>query len=378
MDDVEKLRRADLNLSTKYESPRSEAERRLAASWQEVFQIDIVSVLDDFFELGGDSFTATTLASVIEATFDTRFTPADIITLATVAQQAEALTKAKAANQLPACLVLGRAGGTKPPLFMVHGGKGYAFLAPIFLNVVGEDRPVYLFQAPGLDGRLTPFDSIEENPTIEQFASCYIEAMRTVQPTGPYHLAAMCAGAFIAVEMCRQLESAGQAVGRLVLLDPAPSTPRVQSTLAKRKFATKRTPWFRRLVARATKGGANAGGNSHAELSDKKKRLLHQKIDQRLKEMTHVPPDQRSYTAERMFMVSEQLRAALFKHEPRPYPGSATLLVCSARVEESVGANGFWSNHLGSIRYEVLAARHNDVFGTHLASTAQFLKDALD
>ena len=61
----QRLRRADLALSTECRKPRTEAERQLAAIWQDVFRIDVVGVSDDFFDLGGDSFTATTLASEI-------------------------------------------------------------------------------------------------------------------------------------------------------------------------------------------------------------------------------------------------------------------------------------------------------------------------
>ena len=85
----EKIRRADLGLATEYLAPRNEVERKLTAIWQEVFGIDAVGVSDDFFELGGDSFNATTLAAEIEATFARRFTPADLINLSTVAQQAD-------------------------------------------------------------------------------------------------------------------------------------------------------------------------------------------------------------------------------------------------------------------------------------------------
>lgn len=88
---------------------------------------------------------------------------------------------------------------------MVHGGKGFAFFKSTFLDIVGEERSIYLFQAPGLDGR-TPLESVEEVVTLGDFATLYVDAMRTVQQSGPYHIAAMCAGSFIALEMCNQLE----------------------------------------------------------------------------------------------------------------------------------------------------------------------------
>lgn len=355
-------------------------ERKVASIWRDVFSIDVVGVSDDFFELGGDSFTATTLAAEIEAAFDTRFTPADIITLTTVAQQAEVLTKTKsAAPSLPACLVLGRAGGPKPPLFMVHGGKGFAFFAPVFLDVIGEERSVYLFQAPGLDGRLTPVEKIDKNITVEEIATLYVEAMRGIQPTGPYYLAAMCAGSFIALEMCHQLESVGQSIARLVLLDPTPSPPREQPTVKKKKAGPSRRTLGERL--RGLFSRASEESVEHLDPSvmlPERKERLREKIEKRVELMDYVPADQRSYTAERMFKVAEQLRAALYKHEPRPYPGKAVLLVCSSRVQGGVTEGGFWPTQLGSMQYKVLGAKHRDVFGKHLAETAWFVRDALN
>ena len=181
----ETIRRADLGLS-ECVAPRNEVERKLSAIWQDVFGIDVVGVTDDFFELGGDSLNATTLAAEIEATFGRRFTPADLITLSTIAQQADLVDDANhAAPELPACLVLGRAGGPEAPVFMVHGGKGFAFFGPVFFDIVGENRSVYLFQAPGLDGR-TPLESFDDVVTLADFARIYVEAMRKIQPTGPY------------------------------------------------------------------------------------------------------------------------------------------------------------------------------------------------
>ena len=83
-----RVRRADLALATDWKEPCTDTECKLAAIWRDIFRVDAVGALDDFFGLGGDSFTATTLAAEIEATFDIRFTPADIINFSTIAQQA--------------------------------------------------------------------------------------------------------------------------------------------------------------------------------------------------------------------------------------------------------------------------------------------------
>ena len=323
-------------------------ERKLAAIWRDVFGIDAVGITDDFFELGGDLFTATALAAEIEATFGMRFTPADIITLSTVAQQAEKLAKEQG-HRIEASRLPHLGPGRGPEASTLHGarGKGFAFFAPVFLDIVGEERSVYLFQAPGLDGRMTPIDSIDENHHRRGNCQVYVEAVRAIQPSGPYHFAAMCAGSFIALEMCHQLENAGETIGRLILLDPTPAPPqeKPQNREGKEKA---REAWIRFGAWRVALGllqlvEAGRGGGKQLDpekMTRKKAELQRKKVEARVEQMNDITPDQHSYTAERMFKVSQQLRAALYKHTPRPYPGSGRLLVCSARAERGSGRDG--------------------------------------
>jgi len=55
-------------------APRSETERMLATVWQEILQIDQVSVDEDFFSLGGHSLLATRMLNAIETACETRLT----------------------------------------------------------------------------------------------------------------------------------------------------------------------------------------------------------------------------------------------------------------------------------------------------------------
>jgi thioesterase domain-containing protein len=54
-------------------------------------------------------------------------------------------------------------------------------------------------------------------------AACYLEAVRSFQPVGPYFLGGYCFGGNVACEMARQLVAQGQRVALLVLLDSAPA-----------------------------------------------------------------------------------------------------------------------------------------------------------
>ncbi|MFP2930035.1 thioesterase domain-containing protein [Pyxidicoccus sp. 3LG] len=72
-------------------------------------------------------------------------------------------------------------------------------------------------EAQGLDGAQPPLESILE------MAYFYIEAIRTVQPHGPYRLGGWSLGAVIAFEMARALRLRGEEVEVLALIEPSPT-----------------------------------------------------------------------------------------------------------------------------------------------------------
>jgi thioesterase domain-containing protein len=80
---------------------------------------------------------------------------------------------------------------------------------------LGPDQPFYA---------LDPyrFDDLAVPPILEEIAATHLEALRAIQPAGPYLLGGFCNGGLVAYEMARQLHAAGQAVDLLVLLDPMP------------------------------------------------------------------------------------------------------------------------------------------------------------
>ena len=66
----------------------------------------------------------------------------------------------------------------------------------------GVDR----LQARGIE------NDLEFHTSIREMAECYLEAIRTVQPHGPYRLLGWSLGGVIVQEMARQIEAAGNDV----------------------------------------------------------------------------------------------------------------------------------------------------------------------
>ncbi len=106
--------------------------------------------------------------------------------------------------------------GTRQPIFLVHAAGG---LVHDFVNLaqwLDSDQPFYALQSPALAGG-------EHFASVPEMAARYLEAVRSVQPRGPYRLGGYCIGGAVAFEMARQLRAAGEETGSLLLFDsPAP------------------------------------------------------------------------------------------------------------------------------------------------------------
>ena len=172
----------------------------------------------DFFLLG-DSLKAATLHLRLEEALGIRIPMTRLFENPTiegmVACIAELLRSPEKREQdCPDVLLPVRTTGTRPILFLVHGKKGLAFVSPRFLNLLGEDQPVYSFRASGLNRNRMKSNSVEE------MAAEYVRAVRSVQPNGPYFIGSICIGSTVAVEMARHLAANGEKVGPLLLIDP--------------------------------------------------------------------------------------------------------------------------------------------------------------
>ncbi|MEU7227283.1 amino acid adenylation domain-containing protein [Streptomyces chrestomyceticus] len=106
-----------------------------------------------------------------------------------------------------------RTQGSLPPLFCLHPSLGLSWGYRGLLPHLPADRPVYGLQARGLAGP-------EPLPlTMEEMAADYVDQIRTVQPSGPYHLLGWSFGGTVAYAVATALEAQGEKVALLALLD---------------------------------------------------------------------------------------------------------------------------------------------------------------
>ncbi len=212
---------------------RDDLELQLTKIWEEVLDIQPIGITDKFFDLGGHSLLAVRLFAQIEKTFNKNLPLAILLQAPTIEQLATILRQQE--GSVPwSPLVTIQSGGSKPPLFCIHGG-GFNVLVYRELAInLGPDQPVYGLQARGLDGSNEPLRN-----RIEEIATDYVEQILTVQPEGPYFLAGLSSGGNIALEMAQQLHAQGQKVALLAMFDSygpdgiklLPPIPRLLSSL---------------------------------------------------------------------------------------------------------------------------------------------------
>jgi acyl carrier protein len=91
--DDSRVARAWLALPRPYVAPRNPTETRLAAIWADALTLDCVGVDDDFADLGGDSFDAERVLTMVEAEFAVRAPLSMLIEATTVAGLAKAIER---------------------------------------------------------------------------------------------------------------------------------------------------------------------------------------------------------------------------------------------------------------------------------------------
>nr|WP_231873860.1 non-ribosomal peptide synthetase [Luteibacter rhizovicinus] len=207
---------------TGYVAPATPTETAIAAVWAEVLKVDRVGVTDDFFELGGHSLLATQLVSQLRKRSVTDLELRDLFSYPTLGALAAFVDSSKTSDLHPNLVPI-RPSGKANPLFLIHaigGGVQYAFDLAQHLDA---DQPVYALAATGLAEGETPYSSMAELATV------YLDAIRQVQPSGPYYLAGWSLGGMIAYEIAHRLLSSGKAVHFVGMIDT--SSPAMRARL---------------------------------------------------------------------------------------------------------------------------------------------------
>ncbi len=195
---------------------RNETERLVAEIWQDLLGVDHVGPADDFFDLGGHSVLGIQLVSRLQEQFAVDLPVQSLFEARTVARIAELIDDSSATDRKGgqhSQLVAIQPAGSRRPFFCVHAIGGGVFSYIELSHHLGPNQPFYGLQALRRTGEPEPLSNIEE------MAKSYIEAIRSLEPHGPYQLGGWSMGGLIAYEMARQLREQSQEVSLLALID---------------------------------------------------------------------------------------------------------------------------------------------------------------
>jgi len=201
-------------LAEAHVAPRDDLERRLATIWERLLGVQSVGIRDDFFHLGGHSLLAVRLVSEIQNETGHRLPLVSFFQGANIEYLASILRQDVKSLSWPTLVEI-QSGGPSPALFCVSmpnvNALGYRSLA----RYLGRNQPVFGLQAQypeDLEGE-------HSQAVVVRIATEYLEALRAVQPTGPYQFVGLCRGAHIAFEMARRLEQEGHQIAFLGIID---------------------------------------------------------------------------------------------------------------------------------------------------------------
>jgi len=196
-------------------APRTPAEQVLCELFAEALRVPEVGIDDGFFDLGGHSILATRLLGRIQATFGTRLGIRALFEAPTVAELAGRLGSDDEQGSLSVLLPL-RRNGSADPLFCVHPAAGIGWVYSGLLRELDADRPVYALQGRGLT------EPWAAPASVREMALDYVAQIRTVQPSGPYHLLGWSFGGVVAHAMATLLQEQDERVAVLAMLDSYP------------------------------------------------------------------------------------------------------------------------------------------------------------
>ena len=224
--------------------PASGLEVSLAEIWSQVLE-HRVSADDDFFELGGDSLAALELILAIEEQLGCEVRGADLLTAPTVRELAVLIRSRPGTGARLPVPIVANAGGEERLFFVPPLGGSLLQLRPL-ASALADDVSIYGVPA---------WDRETAAPTVPAEAQVLVDGIRSRQPAGPYWLGGHSGGGVLALEMARVLESQGERVGGLIILDSVlgsrirpPVAPRPSINGLNADRLTERVPAYLRLL----------------------------------------------------------------------------------------------------------------------------------
>jgi acetoacetyl-CoA synthetase len=339
----------------------STAINMLTPIWESVLQRRPIGTQDSFFDFGGDPSLANQLFIEISKAYGRELSPLTIYHAPTIAALAAVLEES-AAPRFPA-LVQMKAGTEEPAIFMTHGIDGDVTELFQLVKHIRSSHSIYATQAKGSDGVDAPLERVEE------MAHYYLDAIRKVQPRGPYVLVGYSFGGLVSLDVARQLNKAGEEVALLVMLDTYPHASQL-SPSERVRLLFQRVRWH---VSTAMK---LPFGEALSYIFQRSERRSHFSGDRGLNE-TRLPPTEKTMKA-----AVQRLRDCNYRawelYKPQFYGGRIRFLKAKISSYFPSNPDAVWSHLAGEFELESVPGDHHGIVTTHVKTVADLLSSYLE
>lgn len=345
--------------------PRDETELQLLRIWEEVLELNPISIKDDFFELGGHSLLAVRMMSQIQQQFEKSLPLATLFKNPTIEKLATVIHHQLASPS--EALVAIQPSGSKQPFFCVHPAGGNVFCYTELSDCLGTEQPFYGLQSLDLTGK--------QNPPIciEDISARYIKELQDVCSFGPYRLGGWSLGGIIAFEMAHQLIEQGHTVSLLVLIDSY--TPKILDIPEDIDDSILFISFMRDL--------AEMAGTDVSDLSLSVDELPSASDDrfsfilQQARKNSILPPEVTEEQIKHLWYIFKSNMQAVSSYQPPSYPGSIHLFTGTDKPFE-VAANGWADLAQGGVKIHNIPGNHYSLLRSpHVAVLADKLNNYL-
>jgi amino acid adenylation domain-containing protein len=334
--------------SKEYVAPRTPTEQIAVSIWTDLLDYPDIGVMDNFFEVGGNSLLATQVVSRATNTFECNI-PLRVLfeypILTDWVAEIERLKLLEASEgtkqNSEKCIVKIQQKGEKTPIFFVHPVGGTISCYLTLARQLGENQPFYALQGHGFVDANSKLDS------VEMMAEHYLKEILEVQPEGPYRLGGWSMGGFIAYEIASKLKENGHEVTQLVVID---------SYMSKVRNATDDFIFYnfiRQLAALSGKTISDSIITSWQKLNVDQASMVKE-----LEAFGLVPPGTSTDYIRLLIDVYKTTARAFHKYIPAKRPKLEIENVQLFRAEDSPVGEGIWTELVTSITLHQMIADH--------------------
>ncbi len=344
--------------------------------WQTLLHVEVVSINESFFRLGGDPQTIPAMLMEVKRATNNVVAPADFLKDPTISGLTRIILNRACSGGL---FVPIQNGKSRDPFYFFHGDiLGGGFYSKRLASFLGDEQPFHI--SPPIEFAET------ELPRVEELAAKKRRALQALQPHGPYVLGGFCVGAVMAYEVARQLEAAGNEVCTVVMIEPEIGDVLARSHLrfvdhiaARSRRPREKVDVFMHGLQKIERLRNVWHGSWYQKVTfvvNNAKRLL-------LSKNGGANPFCRGFENRTDEATNGDWRLAMYNwvltnYAPKPYKGRVTMLLTKQHLEQAPFILKQWKKVAPQIQVEMIPGTHLSCITTHLADIGAKIRAEID